>query len=130
VNLTHYLLVFCGAGLGGMLRHAVNSLALARGYTSFPVATLCVNVVGSLLMGLVVEYFALRGAQTSAYRLFLTTGVLGGFTTFSAFSLETGLLIEKGHTGEAAGYAVASVLLSLLALFCGLGAVRYFLKAG
>lgn len=128
MNWTHYLIVFVGAGLGGMLRHGANALALSRGYMEFPYATLGVNILGSLAMGLIAEYFALRGALSSPWRLFLTTGVLGGFTTFSAFSLETALLHQKGQTAQAALYVLASVVMSLAGLFFGLGIVRFFLK--
>ena len=87
-----YLIVFIGAGLGGALRHGVNVASLRVFGTGFPFGTLTVNVVGSLAMGLLAGYFALRLETGQIWRLFLTTGVLGGFTTFSTFSLDTALL--------------------------------------
>jgi CrcB protein len=120
------VLVFVGAGLGGVLRHGVN-LASARLFgTNFPWGTLTVNVVGSLVMGLLAGYFAFRDGMnwTQHARLFLTTGVLGGFTTFSTFSLDVAVLLERGETGGAAIYTLASLVVSVLALFAGLWLVR------
>jgi CrcB protein len=119
-----YLIVFLGAGLGGALRHGVN-LASARLFgLDFPSGTLIVNVYGSLAMGLIAEYLALKVGASQAWRLFLTTGILGGFTTFSAFSLDAALLWERGATGQAALYVGASVALSIAGLFLGLWLVR------
>jgi len=119
-----YFIVFLGSGVGGALRHGVN-VAAARlfGY-GFPFGTLVVNVMGSFLMGLVAGYFAFRPGMGQHVRLFLTTGVLGGFTTFSAFSLDTALLVERQSYGLAAGYAVGSVAASVSALFFGLALFR------
>jgi fluoride exporter len=120
------VLVFAGAGLGGVLRHLVN-LACARACgTAFPWGTLAVNVAGSLVMGLLVGWLALKADEswTQGTRLFLATGVLGGFTTFSAFSLDAVLLWQRGDEFLAAAYVAASVFLSLGALFAGLGLVR------
>ncbi|MBB3343450.1 fluoride efflux transporter CrcB [Luteimonas sp. RC10] len=117
------LLVFLGGGLGAALRHGVNMLALRAG-TTFPYGTLCINVVGSLLMGVVVAWFAARSGLSPSLRLFLMTGVLGGFTTFSAFSLEAALLYERGQPGLAAIYVLASVVLSIGGLFAGMALVR------
>lgn len=105
-----------------MARHGVNITAARLFGTAFPWGTFTVNIVGSLLMGLLVGWFALRagGAMTQHARLFLTTGVLGGFTTFSAFSLDVALIWERGEHGTAAAYVVASVLLSVAGLFAGL----------
>lgn len=119
-----FLLVFLGAGLGGALRHATN-LLFARTFTlDYPYATLFINVSGSLLMGVIAGYFALRGEAPQAARLLLTTGVLGGFTTFSAFSLDAALLYERGQLAAAAAYVLGSVLLSILGLFAGLFLIR------
>ena len=119
-----YLIVFLGAGLGGALRHGVN-LASARLFgLDFPAGTLIVNVVGSLAMGLIAEYLAMKAGASQAWRLFLTTGILGGFTTFSAFSLDAALLWERGATGQAALYVAASVALSIAGLVLGLWLVR------
>ena len=119
-----YLIVFFGAGIGGALRHGVNvGTARLLGY-GFPFGTLIVNVVGSFLMGLLAGYFAFRPGVAQHVRLFLTTGILGGFTTFSAFSLDTALLFERHSYGMAAGYAVGSVAASVSALFFGLALFR------
>ena len=119
-----YFIVFLGAGVGGALRHGVNvGAARLFGY-GFPFGTLVVNVMGSFLMGLVAGYFAFRPGMGQHLRLFLTTGVLGGFTTFSAFSLDTALLVERHSYGLAAGYAVGSVAASVSALFFGLALFR------
>lgn len=118
------VLVFIGGGLGAVLRYAA-SIGIGRLFgTGFPLPTLVVNVVGSFAMGLVVSWFALRGEAGQDVRLFLTTGVLGGFTTFSAFSLETMLLYERGDPALAALYVVLSVVVSVLALAAGLFLVR------
>ena len=115
-----YLIVFFGAGIGGALRHGVN-LASARLFgLGFPLGTLIVNVVGSLAMGLLAGWFDYRTGVPQHWRLFLTTGVLGGFTTFSAFSLDAALLIERHAYGLAAAYVAVSVAVSLAALFAGL----------
>ena len=119
-----YLIVFLGAGIGGAFRHGVNvGAAKLFGY-GFPFGTLIVNVVGSFLMGLLAGYFAFRPGIGQHVRLFLTTGILGGFTTFSAFSLDTALLVERHSYGLAAGYAVGSVAASVSALFFGLALFR------
>jgi CrcB protein len=119
----HYALVFLGGGIGAALRHAVN-LAVARlGYV-FPVGTLAVNVLGSVLMGVLVAWFALRTGTHEHVKLLLTTGLLGGFTTFSAFSLDSALLWERGAFAGLALYAGGSVVLAVAGLFVGMAAVR------
>ena len=119
-----YLIVFIGAGIGGAVRHGVNvGAARLFGY-GFPFGTLIVNIAGSFLMGVFAGYFAFRPGIGQHVRLFLTTGVLGGFTTFSAFSLDAALLIERHAFGMAAGYIVGSVAASLSALFFGLAIFR------
>jgi CrcB protein len=126
--MSSYLLVFVGAGFGGALRHGVN-LACARAFgLAFPWGTLVVNVLGCFAMGLLAGWLAFRAgtAWSQAVRLLLTTGVLGGFTTFSAFSLDAVLLWERGEPWLAALYAGASVGLSILALILGLALIRTF----
>lgn len=119
-----YLIVFLGGGVGAALRHAAN-LATARFLGSgFPFGTLFVNVTGSLVMGGLAGYFAFRAGLSLHWRLFLMTGILGGYTTFSAFSLDTVLLWERGAWGLAALYVLGSVALSIAGLFCGLAVVR------
>lgn len=115
-----YLIVFLGAGIGGALRHGVNvGAARVLGY-GFPFGTLIVNILGSFVMGAFAGYFAFRTGIAQHLRLFLITGILGGFTTFSAFSLDAALLIERHSYALAAGYVVGSVAASLAALFFGL----------
>jgi CrcB protein len=95
-----YLLVFIGGGIGAAMRHGVN-VAFARWFgTGFPFHTLFENVSGSLVMGLLIGYFAFRGSASQHLRIFLTTGFLGGFTTFSAFSLDAVLLWERHPMGR------------------------------
>ena len=104
-----YLIVFLGGGLGAALRHGVNLAAARMLGTAFPYGTLLVNVSGSFIMGLVAAYFAFKGDATQHWRLFLTTGILGGYTTFSAFSLDAALLYERGEIGMAALYVAALI---------------------
>ena len=123
-----YLIVFLGGGIGAALRHGVN-LGFARAFgTAFPYATLFENVTGSLVMGLLIGWFAHRSGMGSGlpqhWQLFLTTGVLGGYTTFSAFSLDAAVLYERGAIGAAALYVLLSVALSIAGLFAGMAVVR------
>lgn len=120
------LLVFVGGGLGAALRHGVN-MAVARWLgTGFPWHTLIVNGTGSLAMGLFVGWLAQRtdAAWSQPLRLFLTTGLCGGFTTFSAFSLDAMVLWERGDTTAAVLYVAGSVAVSLLGLAAGLILMR------
>jgi len=121
-----FLIVFFGGGLGAALRHGVNLVSARWFGTSFPWHTLFENVSGSLVMGLLAAYFALKGDASQHWRLFFTTGILGGYTTFSAFSLDTILLYERGQTGLAALYVLASVAISVGGLVAGLAVVRHF----
>jgi CrcB protein len=121
-----FLIVFLGGGLGAALRHGVNLASARLLGTAFPYATLFENVTGSLVMGLLAGYFAFKGDVSQSWRLFLTTGILGGYTTFSAFSLDTVLLYQRGELGLAALYVLASVALSVGGLFSGLALVRNF----
>jgi len=116
-----YLIVFLGAGIGGALRHGMNVWAARAFGFGFPFGTLIVNILGSFLIGLLAGFFAYRaGLVPQHVRLFLTTGVLGGFTTFSAFSLDAALLIERHAYAMAAAYILGTVVVSLVALFLGL----------
>ena len=119
-----YLIVFIGAGIGGALRHGVNVAATRLFGFGFPFGTLIVNVSGSFAMGLLAGYFAYRSGVPQHVRLFLTTGILCGFTTFSTFSLDAAVLIERHAYGAAAGYVVGSVAAALAGLFFGLAVFR------
>jgi len=123
-TLYGYLMVFLGAGLGGMLRHSVNLVSPRVFGLDLPVGTLLINLTGSLLLGMAAGLFASRGHASHQVQLFLATGVLGGFTTFSAFSLEAALLWQRGQVVSCALYALASVVLAILAVFGGLAMVR------
>jgi CrcB protein len=124
-----FLIVFIGAGIGGAMRHGVNLAAYRMpGGPSFPYGTLAINVLGSFAMGLAAGYFALRSGLPQHVRLFLATGVLGGFTTFSTFSLDVALLCERGQAAQGIGYAAGSVVLSVGALFLALALVRWGLS--
>ncbi|MDP1618877.1 fluoride efflux transporter CrcB [Phenylobacterium sp.] len=120
--MTRFLIVAAGGALGAVARYGVGRVLPASGW---PWATLTVNVVGGLLMGLLAGWLAFRGgANSESLRLFAAIGLLGGFTTFSAFSLETALMIERRQLAMAGGYVAASVALSVLALFIGLMVAR------
>jgi fluoride exporter len=121
-----YVLVFLGGGLGAMLRHGVNLATMRLLGSAFPWHTFFINVTGSLVMGLIAGWFALKADASQDWRLFLTTGILGGYTTFSAFSLDAALLYERGELGPAAFYVLGSVILSIAGLFVGLWLVRSF----
>lgn len=120
------LLVFLGAGCGGALRHIVN-LACARAFgNGFPWGIFLVNVTGSFALGLAAGYFAFRSGSgwSTSLRLFVTTGVLGGYTTFSAFSLDAAIMVERGEVIRAWLYVTGTVGLAILALFLGLSLMR------
>jgi fluoride exporter len=122
--MNHLLLVAAGGAIGAGLRHLANIGALRLFGPNFPWGTMGVNVLGSLVMGIFIEALMRRAGTPNELRLFVATGVLGGFTTFSAFSLDFAVLFERGDTGSALFYALASVILSILALFLGLWLVR------
>lgn len=120
--MTRLLIVAAGGAFGAVARYGVGRLLPATGW---PWPTLTVNVVGGLLMGLLAGWLAFRGgAQGETIRLFAAVGLLGGFTTFSAFCLETALMIEKRQFALASGYVAASMVLSTAALFLGLMIAR------
>lgn len=119
-----YLIVFVGGGIGAALRHAVNRGALSLLGASFPFGTFIVNVFGSFLMGVLAVALLVRGEGDQSLRLFLATGLLGGFTTFSAFSLDAALMWEKGEWQSLGVYVLGSVALSVGGLFLGMFAAR------
>ena len=113
-----------GGGIGALGRHFLSSAVAALLGTGFPWGIFVVNILGGFLMGLFVEAGALKFSYSMETRAFLTTGLLGGFTTFSAFSLDASLLIERGEWMSAMVYVAGSALLSIAALFAGLWLVR------
>jgi CrcB protein len=117
------LSVGVGGGLGAMIRYFVAGWVQPAGAT-FNWGIFVINITGGLVMGLIVEASALKLNLSPELRAFLTTGILGGYTTFSTFSLDSVLLLQKGQYGLAAGYIIGSVVLSILALFAGLYLVR------
>jgi CrcB protein len=121
----NYLLVFIGGGIGSTLRHTINVVSARVLGTAFPYHTFIINITGSTIMGLIAGYLAFKGEASQPWRLFLMTGVLGGYTTFSAFSLDAVLLYERGEIGLALLYVLGSVLLSIAGLVAGLALVRH-----
>lgn len=123
--MTRLLLVATGGALGAMARYGLGLAAarLAPG-SAWPWGTFVANVAGGLLMGLLAGWIALRGTGQDGLRLFAAVGLLGGFTTFSAFSMETALMVERRDLAMAFGYAAGSVAAALAALFLGLMIAR------
>jgi CrcB protein len=121
----NYLVVFIGGGLGSSLRHAVNLVCTRSFGTAFPYHTFIINITGSIIMGLIAGFLAFKGEASQHWRLFLMTGMLGGYTTFSAFSLDTALLYERGEIALALFYVLGSVIFSIAGLFAGLALVRH-----
>jgi CrcB protein len=118
------ILVAVGGAIGASLRHLVNIASMRLVGASFPWGTMAINIAGSFAMGVFIELLARRFNASNELRLFVATGILGGFTTFSAFSLDFAVLWERGAAGQAVAYATASVVISVLALFAGLWFVR------
>ncbi|MDQ0999024.1 CrcB protein [Phyllobacterium ifriqiyense] len=118
------LLVASGGAIGSVLRY-LTGLAMTRLFgTAFPYGTLVVNVVGGLIMGLFIELLTRRFEGSEELRLFVAVGILGGFTTFSSFSLDVVMLWQRGETASAAFYVLISVVLSICAVFLGLWLAR------
>jgi CrcB protein len=127
-ELTSAVLVFFGAGLGGVLRHLVNRAVPIAVSAQFPLSTFLVNAIGCFAMGALAGWFAFRGeASTQPLRLFLATGVLGGFTTFSAFSLDAAVLWQRGAGAVALAYVAGSVGAALIGVVAGLALMRALL---
>src|ERR1700686_4686928 len=122
----NYLLVFIGGGLGLKLGDIGNVITPRLLGTAFPYHTFIINITGSIIMGLIAGYLAFKGGASQPWRLFLMTGVLGGYTTFSAFSLDAVLLYERGAIGLALFYVLGSVVFSIAGLFASLALMRHF----
>lgn len=122
--MVQLFLVMAGGALGSGARFLVGRWALGAFGPNFPVGTLTVNLLGGFAMGVLAGVLARMAVSGEGWRLLLGVGVLGGFTTFSAFSLDVVVLAERGATGVALGYALVSVIGSIAALFAGLSLVR------
>ena len=112
------LILAIGAGsfIGGIFRYLLSVLIQSKTATHFPLGTLTVNIIGCFFIGIVIGFFD-KGQISNEWKLFLATGVIGGFTTFLAFSIETFALFREGHTGYALLYVFGSVVLGLLATY-------------
>ena len=119
------LAIGTGSFFGGILRYLLSQFVQSKFLSAFPFGTLTVNIIGCFLIGLV---FGLtdRGTLTPEWRLFLATGMIGGFTTFSAFSFETVGLLRDGQLWYATAYIVGSVIIGLLATFIGISIIKFF----
>jgi fluoride exporter len=125
-SMKSILLVMAGGGVGAALRFQLGRL-VPVGADGWPLGTFAANVVGGLAMGMLAAWLARAGAMGENMRLLLGVGLLGGFTTFSAFSLDMMVMIERGAVGMAFAYAIISVLLALAALFIGMSLTRMVL---
>lgn len=119
-----WLAITLGGGLGALMRHEIGMLFPS---TNFPLATITINATGAFLLAILTEWMALRGHLPQEVRAFLTIGFLGSFTTFSRYTMETFLLIERGHYGYSALYAFGSIAAGLLAFGVGLVFMRFLL---
>ena len=118
------LLVMTGGAIGAAMRYHLGRLLTQTFGPSFPAGTLAANLLGGLAMGLLIGWLTRLDGHAEPWRLFLAVGLLGGFTTFSAFSLEVANMIERGQWGIAVAYSLVSVVASVLALFIGLFVIR------
>ena len=120
--------VAVGSAAGGVVRFLLSTAIQQRASTTFPVGTLVVNITGSLALGFVLRYALGSSTVSPEMRVLLTTGFLGGYTTFSAFSFETAALLESGDHARATGYVLASVVVSLLGTFAGIALANGMLR--
>lgn len=116
--------VALGGAVGSLLRYFTAGTVQSAAWPGFPWGIFVVNITGGFIMGVIVELGALKLSYTPELRAFLTVGVLGGYTTFSTFSLDSALLIERGAYGLAATYMAGSAVLSVVALFAGIFLIR------
>ena len=123
-RMNHILLVALGGALGSVGRYLTGIATLRLFGPGYPWGTLAVNMIGGLAIGVFAELIARRFDGSAELRLFIITGILGGFTTFSAFSLEVAAMAERGEYFTATSYVLASVLISVAAVFAGLALVR------
>jgi fluoride exporter len=124
-HMLNNLLVFFGGGIGALARYLMgNAVSHHTGNSAFPWHTLSINLLGSLLIGVLMEWMGLKVSLPEQMRLLLVVGFLGGYTTFSAFSLESSLMIERGDYAACATYIVVSVLGGIALVFAGSWAVR------
>jgi CrcB protein len=124
MRATMLAMVGLGGAIGSVARYLIAGWVQSPAWTGFPYGIFIVNITGGLIMGVLTEAMALKFHVSLEVRAFLTTGILGGYTTFSTFSLESALLIERHAYGQAAFYIAGSALLSIIALFIGLWLVR------
>ena len=124
--LRQILLVAVGGAVGSVARHLVGVASLRLFGSGFPYGTLIVNLVGAFVMGVFIEILARRFGGSTDLRLLIATGVLGGFTTFSSFALDTAVLFERGELVSSFVYVAVTLILGLAALFLGLGLARNF----
>lgn len=122
------LYVAAGGAIGSVLRYMVTTRAAALLGLNFPYGTMIVNISGSFLMGILVGYLSKTLPHSMELRAFLAIGILGGFTTFSSYSLDVVTLIERGQMAQAATYAILSVILAIASLFAGLYLMRQFIS--
>jgi len=125
--MLNILLVAIGGAIGSVARYLTGMLSIRLLGTGFPWGTLAVNVIGSLAIGIFAELIARRFSAPLEWRLFIITGFLGGFTTFSAFSLDVATLIDNGNLALALTYVALSMLVSMFAVFAGLAMMRALL---
>lgn len=122
------IIIMIGGGIGAALRYHLGRYLAQFSLGTWPLGTFAANIIGGLCMGIFMAFLTREDAQTASnmgpYHLFVAVGILGGFTTFSTFSLEMALMIERGDWMLAFGYAVASVVVALIALFAGMAMVR------
>lgn len=124
--MLHYFSIAAGGALGAVLRVWMMTGVSALAQTRFPLGTMTVNIIGSLAMGVCFVLIAERASIAPEWRSLLVAGFLGAFTTFSAFSLDALMLIERGELAQAAAYTLGSVLLCLLAVWTGMTLTRMF----